>query len=95
MNKISNKPRSAIFVTRHVLIKISVPGTIAVSLGSTGDLLTEIVIFKLKIYRKEFKIPVIFHNLRGYDSHLIIQEIGSIGKEHDLEINCILNNMEL
>ena len=24
------------------------------------------------------KIPVIFHNLKGYDSHFIMQEIGSI-----------------
>ena len=24
------------------------------------------------------KIPVIFHNLRGYDSHFIMQEIGAI-----------------
>ena len=49
---------------------------------------------KLRINPKEFKIPVIFHNLRGYDSLLIMQEIGSIGKEHDLEIDCIPNNME-
>ena len=49
---------------------------------------------KLRISPKEFKIPVIFHNLRGYDSHFIMQEIGSIGKEHDLELNYIPNNME-
>lgn len=49
---------------------------------------------KLRSNPKEFKIPVIFHNLRGYDSHFIMQEIGSIGKEHDLDINCIPNNME-
>lgn len=36
------------------------------------------------------KIPVIFHNLRGYDSHFIMQEIGKLGKE----INVIPNNME-
>ena len=27
-------------------------------------------------------IPVIFHNLCGYDSHLIMQEIGEIVKKH-------------
>ncbi|CAB3995446.1 Gastrula zinc finger, partial [Paramuricea clavata] len=37
-----------------------------------------------------WKIPVVFHNLRGYDSHLIMQEIGNFG----LEINVIPNNME-
>ena len=36
------------------------------------------------------KIPVIFHNLRGYDSHLIMQEIGKFNKG----INVIPNNME-
>ena len=28
------------------------------------------------------KIPVIFHNLRGYDSHFIMQNIGEIAKKH-------------
>ena len=35
----------------------------------------------LRINPKEYKIPVIFHNLRGFDSHCITQEIGSIGKK--------------
>ena len=36
------------------------------------------------------KIPVMFHNFRGYDSHLIMQEIGKFNKV----INAIPNNME-
>ena len=35
-------------------------------------------------------IPVVFHNLRGYDSHLIMQAISQV----DGEITCISNNME-
>ena len=41
-------------------------------------------------FRLTYKIPVIFHNLRGYNSHLIMQEIGKFNKE----INVIPNNME-
>ena len=33
---------------------------------------------------------VTFHNLRGYDSHLIMQEIGKFNKD----INVIPNNLE-
>ena len=50
------------------------------------------------------KIPVIFHNLRGYDSHFIMQNIGQIAKNHtyknkkgelcQMNINAIPNNME-
>ena len=59
---------------------------------------------KLKIEPDNIKIPVIFHNLRGYDSHFIMQEIGAIveenkymdknGKETRMNINAIPNNME-
>ena len=59
---------------------------------------------KLQIKPDTIKIPVIFHNLRGYDSHFIMQEIGKIAKEHtftnkkgekvEMNINCIPNNME-
>ena len=59
---------------------------------------------KLRINPKEIKIPVIFHNLRGYDSHFIMQEIGKIVKEYtykdkkgevkQMNINAIPCNME-
>ena len=40
-------------------------------------------------YRLTNKIYVIFHNLRGYDSYLTMQEIGKFNKD----INIIPNNM--
>ena len=40
-------------------------------------------------YRLTHKIYIIFHNLRGYDSHLIMQEIGKFSKD----INVIHNSM--
>ena len=59
---------------------------------------------KLGVNPKEIKIPVIFHNLRGYDSHLIMQEVGEIVKKHtyinkkgkktQMNINAIPNNTE-
>ena len=59
---------------------------------------------KLRIKPEDIKIPFIFHNLLGYDSHFIMQQIGEIAKKHgytnkkgekqDLNINAIPNNME-
>ena len=37
---------------------------------------------KLRIKPEDIKIPVIFHNLQGYDSHFIMQQIGEIAKNH-------------
>lgn len=37
-------------------------------------------------------IPVVFNNLWGYDSYLIIQALGTITEE--LKLVCVPNNME-
>jgi len=45
---------------------------------------------KLRIKPKTIPIPVIFHNLKGYDGHLLMQAMSRVpGK-----INCIPNNIE-
>ena len=59
---------------------------------------------KLRMNPDKIRVPVIFHNLRGYNSHLIMQQIGKIAKDKsyvdkngerkDLKINAIPNNME-
>ncbi|XP_057306823.1 uncharacterized protein LOC130645009 isoform X1 [Hydractinia symbiolongicarpus] len=55
-------------------------------------------------FRLTDKVPVIFHNLRGYDNRFIMQQIGEILKKHscktkygelkEMDINVIPNNME-
>ena len=59
---------------------------------------------KLRLSPTNIQIPVFFHNLRGYDSHFIMQQIGEIAKKYvyknkkgevcQMDINCIPNNME-
>ena len=46
--------------------------------------------FKLKLNHKTAPIPVIFHNLKGYDGHLLMQAMTSVQGE----IKCIPTNTE-
>ena len=45
---------------------------------------------KLRLNPKTTTIPIVFHNLRGYDSHLLMQAISKV----EGRISCILNNTE-
>ncbi len=45
---------------------------------------------KLRLNPKTTPIPVVFHNLRGYDSHLLMQAISKV----EGRISCIPNNTE-
>ena len=50
---------------------------------------------KLRISAQKIKIPVIFHNLKGYDSHFIIQKIGELINQGDpISIKVIPCNAE-
>ena len=46
--------------------------------------------FELRINPKTNPVPVFFHNLSGYDSHLLFQAMSKI----DREISCIPKSME-
>lgn len=41
-------------------------------------------------YKKPKFTPVVFHNLSGYDNHLVIKSLGVSGRD----VNCIPNNEE-
>ena len=43
---------------------------------------------KLRLNPKTTTIPVVFHNLRGYDSHLLMQAISKV----EGRVSCIPNN---
>jgi len=45
---------------------------------------------KLRINPKTDQIPVVFHNLRGYDAHHLMQAMSQLQKE----VKCVANNME-
>ena len=38
-----------------------------------------------------YKIPIVFHNLKNYDSHLIMKELGKFS----FKINVIPNELEM
>ena len=51
--------------------------------------------FRLQISAEKIKIPVVFHNLKGYDGHLIIEGMGDIIRENpQININIIASNAE-
>ena len=92
------------FVVKSTLTKTCALDTIATSLEKFRGSAHQECNLKLRIKPEDIKIPFIFHNLRGYDSHFIMQQIGEIAKKHaytnekgekqDLNINAIPNNME-
>ena len=49
---------------------------------------------KLQISAEKIKIPVVFHNLKGYDSHFIIEKLGDIIKREPLNVKVIATNAE-
>jgi len=48
----------------------------------------------LRIYPNKTKVPVVFHNLRGYDRQLIMSALGKSEAIEGQKISCIPNNME-
>lgn len=46
--------------------------------------------FRYKVEKDRFRLPVLFHNLRGYDSHLIMQAV----RKYHGRIDVIPNNYE-
>ena len=45
-------------------------------------------------YKEPSFIPVIFHNLSGYDAHLFIKQLGAVSSTTSGNINCIANTEE-
>jgi len=47
----------------------------------------------LKLYEKN-DVAVLFHNLRRYDGHLIMQELGIVAAERNMTVDCISKSLE-
>ena len=45
---------------------------------------------KMRIKSKTDQIPIVFHNLKGYDAHHLMQAMANLQKE----VKCVANNME-
>ena len=45
---------------------------------------------KMRIKSKTDQIPIVFHNLKGYDAHHLMQAMSNLKKE----VKCVANNME-
>ena len=45
-------------------------------------------------YRLQNKVQVVFHNLKRYDGHLIMQKIGALCSKLDLDLDCIAKGTE-
>ena len=50
--------------------------------------------FRLQISAEKIKIPVVFHNLKGYDGHLIIEGMGDVIRKENLNIDVTATNAE-
>ncbi|KAL9988589.1 hypothetical protein ACROYT_G003048 [Oculina patagonica] len=49
---------------------------------------------KMRIKPKTDQIPVVFHNLRGYDAHHLMQKMSKLSQATQKEVKCVANNME-
>ncbi|KAL9951857.1 hypothetical protein ACROYT_G044596 [Oculina patagonica] len=49
---------------------------------------------KMRIKPKTDQMPVVFHNLRGYDAHHLMQAMSKLSQATQKEVKCVANNME-
>ncbi|KAL9963725.1 hypothetical protein ACROYT_G027259 [Oculina patagonica] len=49
---------------------------------------------KMRIKPMTDQIPVVFHNLRGYDAHHLTQAMSKLSQKTQKDVKCVANNME-